>query len=128
MGRNRCRAASMAAATGSIPARSAPWSEKLFRIFIFLGIHHTKLTLDLVLAMHSLQDRCSYAVLDAAGRNALDFHLAYYLGVLVNVISNLASLSLISHRTRPEEAIASAVTHANSHSTSGDRASSSSRS
>ncbi len=78
--------------------------------------------------MQSLQDRCSCVVLDAAGRNALDFHLADYLGVLVNVISNLASLSLISHRTRPEEAIASAITHANSHSTSGDRASSSSRS
>ena len=47
---------------------------------------------------------------------------------LVNVVSNLASLSLIFPRPRPEEAIASAITHANSHSTSGDRASSSSRS
>ena len=78
--------------------------------------------------MQSLQDRGSYVVLDAAGRNALDLHLAYYLGVLVNAISNLASLSLISHRTQPEQAIVSAITHANSHSTSGDCASSSSRS
>lgn len=47
---------------------------------------------------------------------------------LVNVISNLASLSLICPRPRPEEAIASAITHANSHSTLADGASSSSRS
>lgn len=56
--------------------------EEWFRIYIFLGIHDTKLPLDLVLAMQSLHDRGSYVVLDAAGRNALDFHLAYYLGVL----------------------------------------------
>lgn len=42
----------------------------------------SKLPVDLVLAMQELGDRAEYIVLEAPGSNALDFHIAYYLGVL----------------------------------------------
>ncbi|MBP6582748.1 MAG: hypothetical protein KA204_04650 [Chromatiaceae bacterium] len=57
-------------------------SDERFRVTLFLGTQDTKLPLDLVLAMQQLRDRGSYVVLDAHGHNALDFHIAYYLGIL----------------------------------------------
>jgi hypothetical protein len=57
-------------------------SDERFRVTLFLGLHDTKLPVDLVLTMQQLRDRGNYVVLDAAGRNALDFYIAYYLGTL----------------------------------------------
>lgn len=56
--------------------------DERFRVALFLGVHDTKLPVDLVLAMQHLRDRGSYVVLETPGRNALDFHIAYYLGTL----------------------------------------------
>ncbi|MDD5034879.1 MAG: PIN domain-containing protein [Methylococcaceae bacterium] len=53
-----------------------------FRVKVFLGPTNTKLPIELVLAMQELGERAEYIVLEAHGRNALDFHIAYYLGVL----------------------------------------------
>lgn len=53
-----------------------------FRVHLFLGPHHAKLPRPLVLAMHDLGGRAKYVELEAAGPNALDFHIAYYLGSL----------------------------------------------
>jgi PIN domain len=53
-----------------------------FRVTVFLGPHDSKLPVDLVVDMQRLGDRGSYVVLDASGHNALDFHIAYYLGAL----------------------------------------------
>lgn len=53
-----------------------------FRVRVFLGPNNTKLPVELVLAMQELGDRAEYIVLETHGANALDFHIAYYLGVL----------------------------------------------
>jgi hypothetical protein len=53
-----------------------------FRVKVFLGPKNTKLPTGLVLAMKDLGERADYIVLEAGGNNALDFHIAYYLGVL----------------------------------------------
>jgi hypothetical protein len=53
-----------------------------FRVRIFLGPNNKKLPVELVLAMQGLGDRAEYIVLETPGVNALDFHIAYYLGVL----------------------------------------------
>lgn len=55
-----------------------------FRVRVFLGPNNTKLPVDLVLPMQELGERAEYIVLETAGRNALDFHIAYYLGVLAS--------------------------------------------
>lgn len=53
-----------------------------FRVRVFLGPKNTKLPVELVLAMQELGERAEYVVLETSGANALDFHIAYYLGVL----------------------------------------------
>ncbi|QOJ25027.1 MAG: hypothetical protein HRU78_11100 [Gammaproteobacteria bacterium] len=53
-----------------------------FQVRIFLGPGNTKLPVELVLAMHELGARADYVILETSGTNALDFHIAYYLGVL----------------------------------------------
>lgn len=53
-----------------------------FRVRVFLGPKNTKLPVELVLAMQELGERAEYIVLETSGSNALDFHIAYYLGVL----------------------------------------------
>ena len=53
-----------------------------FRIQVFLGPKNLKLHRELVFAMQEFGERGRYIVLEAGGSNALDFHIAYYLGVL----------------------------------------------
>ncbi|MEI6210194.1 MAG: PIN domain-containing protein [bacterium] len=53
-----------------------------FRVYVFLGPNNAKLPVDLVIAMQSMGARATYIVLEKPGNNALDFHIAYYLGVL----------------------------------------------
>jgi hypothetical protein len=55
-----------------------------FHVHVFLGPTNPRLPRDVVLAMHSLGDKGHYVELDEAGPNALDFHIAYYLGKLVS--------------------------------------------
>lgn len=56
-----------------------------FRVQVFLGAKNTKLHRELVLAMHEFGARASYVELESSGPNALDFHLAFYLGQLSRV-------------------------------------------
>ncbi|WP_417914285.1 PIN domain-containing protein [Candidatus Electronema sp. JM] len=53
-----------------------------FQVQVFLGPNNTKLPVELVTAMQALGSRAEYIVLETSGSNALDFHIAYYLGVL----------------------------------------------
>ena len=55
-----------------------------FHVRVFLGPNNSKLPVDLVTAMQSLGTRGEYVVLEAPGANALDFHVAYYLGILTS--------------------------------------------
>ena len=53
-----------------------------FRVHVFLGPKNMKLHRELVFAMQEFGGRGKYIVLEAGGSNALDFHIAYYLGAL----------------------------------------------
>jgi hypothetical protein len=55
-----------------------------FRVHLFLGPNHTKVPSDLVMAMQDLGERAKYVKLETPGPNALDFHIAYYLGELIS--------------------------------------------
>jgi hypothetical protein len=52
-----------------------------FRVFLFIGENQSKLPRETVLPMQKLGARAEYVEIDGNGRNALDFHIAYYLGV-----------------------------------------------
>ncbi len=54
-----------------------------FHVFVFLGAKNTKLPVELVLAMKALGNRGDYIAIETSGANALDFHIAFYLGFLV---------------------------------------------
>lgn len=69
-----------------------------FQVRVFLGPNNKKLPVDLVLAMQELGDRAEYIVLETPSTNALDFHIAYYLGVLATADPS-ASFQIISKDT-----------------------------
>ncbi|BCG24188.1 hypothetical protein TUM18999_23790 [Pseudomonas tohonis] len=56
--------------------------EEHFRARVFLGPNNTRLPVDLVLAMQRFGCRAEYVQLETPGLNALDFHLAFYMGQL----------------------------------------------
>ena len=56
-----------------------------FRVRVFLGKNNTKIDRELADTMQKMGDRADYIMLESSGKNALDFHIAYYLGVLVGV-------------------------------------------
>ena len=53
-----------------------------FQVRVFLGPKNTKLPVEFVLAMQELNDHAEYIILQTPGPNALDFLIAYNLGVL----------------------------------------------
>ena len=52
------------------------------RILVFLGPNQQKIPADLVMALQAFGPDARYVQCSAAGRNALDFHIAFYLGDL----------------------------------------------
>jgi hypothetical protein len=53
-----------------------------FQLWLFLGPNDTKLATPLVLEIQEFRERATYVRLATKGANALDFHIAYYLGAL----------------------------------------------
>ncbi|GHU38077.1 hypothetical protein AGMMS50256_36860 [Betaproteobacteria bacterium] len=53
-----------------------------FKVKVFLGPNQSKIPVSLAAALQSLGDNAEYISLETAGNNALDFHIAYYIGVL----------------------------------------------
>ena len=53
-----------------------------FRVYLFLGRNNTKVETGLAMEMQSLGDRGAYVKIESAGKNVLDFHVAYYIGEL----------------------------------------------
>ena len=57
-------------------------NDEHFQVWVFLGPNNTKLAVPFVLALQEFRERGVYVRLKTGGRNALDFHIAYYLGSL----------------------------------------------
>lgn len=53
-----------------------------FKVFVFIGANQTKVPRHVAVAMQALGDRAKYVEIDGSGPNALDFHIAYYIGEL----------------------------------------------
>ena len=53
-----------------------------FRVIVFVGANQSKIPIDLVSSMQGFGDKAEYVQITGSGRNALDFHIAYYLGAL----------------------------------------------
>ena len=57
-------------------------SDQAFRIMVFVGANQSKIPIELVSSMQGFGDKAEYIQITGSGRNALDFHIAYYLGAL----------------------------------------------
>ena len=53
-----------------------------FKIKVFLGAHQTKVPVALARALQAFGPNAEYVQMEGSGHNALDFHIAYYLGRL----------------------------------------------
>lgn len=53
-----------------------------FKIYVFVGENQTKIPFDLAATMQSFGENAAYVKISGNGKNALDFHLAFYLGTL----------------------------------------------
>ncbi|HQX91299.1 MAG TPA: PIN domain-containing protein, partial [Thermomonas sp.] len=53
------------------------------RLFVFVGAQQAKLLSEIAIPMQDMGDRAKYIRASAVGANALDFHIAYYVGRLV---------------------------------------------
>lgn len=56
-----------------------------FRVLLFIGANQSKLPFETVAAMQKLGVRAEYVKIAGNGSNALDFHIAYYIGVLAAI-------------------------------------------
>lgn len=65
------------------PRNLALLAKHPFRVFVFVGAQQAKVPFDLADAMQALGENASYVKITGTGKNALDFHIAYYLGELV---------------------------------------------
>ncbi|MEJ7931761.1 PIN domain-containing protein [Ramlibacter sp. AN1015] len=53
-----------------------------FRVLVFVGATQNKLPFEVVDRIHRLGERAEFVKISGVGRNALDFHIAYYIGKL----------------------------------------------
>src|SRR5215204_733250 len=69
-----------------------------FRVRLFIGANQTKLPYETVAAMQKLGERAEYVKIAGNGSNALDFHIAYYIGLL-SAIEPSAYFHIVSKDT-----------------------------
>lgn len=53
-----------------------------FNIIVFVGATQSKIPFDLAIAMQSLGENAEYVKINGNGPNALDFHIAFYIGTI----------------------------------------------
>lgn len=80
------------------PKNLALIAGKQFQVKVFLGKNNTRLPVELVTVMQSLGARGEYIRMDGSGPNALDFHIAYYIGRIAAADPN-ASFHIVSKDT-----------------------------
>jgi hypothetical protein len=51
-----------------------------FKVIVFVGASQTRIAFDTVASIHRMAARAQYVQISGNGKNALDFHIAYYMG------------------------------------------------
>lgn len=64
------------------PDSLAALGEDHFKVLVFVGASQSKLPFEVVASLQQLAGRAEYIKITGNGPNALDFHIAYYLGQL----------------------------------------------
>ena len=64
------------------PAAVAALEKDHFKVLVFVGANQTKVGYEVAESLQRLGPRASYVKISGNGSNALDFHIAYYIGQL----------------------------------------------
>src|SRR5687768_2351003 len=65
------------------PASLAALEGEHFQLKVFVGATQSKVAFDMAAAIQRMGSRAEYIKISGVGHNALDFHIAYYIGRLV---------------------------------------------
>lgn len=58
--------------------------EEHFNVIVFVGANQAKVSFEVASALQQLGDRAQYIKISGNGSNALDFHIAFYIGELAS--------------------------------------------
>ena len=64
------------------PAALSALQEDHFRLIVFVGATQAKVAFETAAALQHMGDRATYVKISGSGPNALDFHIAFYIGQL----------------------------------------------
>jgi hypothetical protein len=88
------------------PDAIALLNQEHFKVIVFVGTNQTKVSFEIASTLQSMGERVEYIKISGSGKNALDFHIAFYIGkiaakepeVCFHVISNDSGFDpLIQH-------------------------------
>lgn len=65
------------------PADVSALKQDHFRVIVFVGAHQTKISLETAAALQQMGTNVEYVKISGTGPNALDFHIAFYIGQFV---------------------------------------------
>lgn len=65
-----------------VPENIELLDQEWIKVFLFVGKNQTKIPFKVARAIQQLGDRAQYVEMSGTGHNALDFHIAYYIGKL----------------------------------------------
>ncbi|MDN5849813.1 MAG: PIN domain-containing protein [Nitrococcus sp.] len=80
------------------PAALSFLEKELFKVFVFVGASQSKVNFDVAESLQRLGPNATYVKISGNGRNALDFHIAYYIGQIAATDKN-AFFHIISKDT-----------------------------
>jgi hypothetical protein len=60
-------------------------NHEYFQVLLFCGANQSKITFEIAATLQKLGQRAQYIKISGTGPNALDFHIAYYIGRLADV-------------------------------------------
>jgi hypothetical protein len=70
------------------PAELASLDSDQFKVMLFVGANQSKLPFELILAVQKFGARAEYVKISGNGPNALDFHIAFYIGQIASIDKN----------------------------------------
>lgn len=90
-----------------------------FKVKVFVGTNQTKVSFEVASTLQSMGERVEYIKISGNGRNALDFHIAFYIGQIAaeepeayfHVISNDGGFDPLIQHLRSKQICASRSSH-----------------
>lgn len=66
------------------PSVMSALCDECFKVIVFIGASQAKVTFEVASALQRMGNRAEYVKITGNGSNALDFHIAYYIGQLAS--------------------------------------------